>query len=297
MFLRPCILVHGGAWATPGNERDPYLKGVHRAALVGFEVLLSSGTARDAVYRAVHHLESDETFNAGKGSVLNALGEVALDAAIMEGNALEAGAVASVSGVLHPIELAREVMNHSPHVLLVGQGAVDFAVERGIETCPPETHIVERERQRFERARKRPPGALRQPSDTVGAVACDAGGHLAAATSTGGSLLKSPGRVGDSPLVGAGLFADNRRGAAASTGWGEGILRVVLAHRAVESMGKKLAPSEAAQQAIGVLESRTSGRGGIILVDPEGELGYAFNTPYMAHAYLTKGMTEPAVGI
>jgi len=298
------ILVHGGAWATPEGERDAHKKGVHRASLVGFEMLLSGGSALDAVQSAVEHMESDPTFNAGRGAVLNARGEVSLDAGIMTGDGLKAGAVASVSGVLHAIRLARTVMDHSPHVMMTGAGALELAKERGFEMCAQEALIVDRERERYEKAKRvSKPGGQEQlggkasPADTVGAVACDRDGHVAAATSTGGSILKLPGRVGDSPLIGCGLYADDRRGAASSTGWGEGIIRVVLAHRAVESMSSGIGPATAAEQAIRALESRTQGRVGIILVNPKGQLGFAFNTPCMAHAYLTEGMTEPEVGL
>ncbi len=304
---RPAILVHGGAWATPEGEREDHLKGVHRASMIGFETLLSGGSAVDAVQRAVEHMEADPTFNAGRGAVLNARGEVQLDAAIMNGEDLEAGSVACVSGVLHAVALARAVMESSRHLMLVGDGALELARESGIATCAPESLIEDRERKRFEKAKRfKKPGALDEldgldglasPADTVGAVACDRDGHVAAATSTGGALLKLPGRVGDSPLVGSGLYADDRRGAASSTGWGEGIMRVVMAHRAVESLTSGIGPREAAQQAIHVLESRTRGRGGIIVVDSKGELGFAFNTPCMAHAYLAEGMTKPEVDI
>lgn len=301
---RAAILVHGGAWATPEGEREAHQKGVHRASMIGFETLLTGGSALDAVQRSVEHLEADPIFNAGRGSVLNAVGEIQLDAAIMNGESLDAGAVACVSGVLHAIALARSVMDDSPHLMLVGDGAVRFAREVGIETCAPESLIVDRERERYEKARRvMKPGQLDQlggraaPGDTVGAVACDRNGHVAAATSTGGALLKLPGRVGDSPLVGAGLYADDRRGAASSTGWGEGIIRIVMAHRAVSSLTSGIGASEAAQQAVRALESRTQGRGGIIVVDAKGDIGFAFNTPYMAHAYLADGMTKPEVGI
>jgi beta-aspartyl-peptidase (threonine type) len=255
------------------------------------------------VQKAVEHMEGDETFNAGKGAVLNQRGEVELDAAIMDGRRLSAGSVACVSRIQHPVALAREVLEHSPHVMLVGEGALEFARSRGIPLCDPEELVVDRERERHRRASAiSSPGDLdilggMAPADTVGAVACDAEGHVAAAASTGGALLKLPGRVGDTPVVGAGLYADDRRGAACSTGWGEGILRVVLAHRALEIMKPGVGPSEAAQQAIRGLESRTGGRGGIILLDSKGELGYAFNTPHMAYAYLVEGMTKPEVGI
>ena len=300
----PSILVHGGAWATPDAELAAHRKGVHRASLFGFELLLTGGSALDAVQRAVEHMEADDTFNAGKGSVLNARGEVQLDAAIMDGETLRAGAVACVSGVRHAVGLARELLERGPHVMMMGEGALRIARSRGLELCDPSALVVQRERERYEKARKlfRPGGTeslggMTAPADTVGAVACDARGHVAAATSTGGALLKLPGRVGDSPLVGAGLYADDRRGAASSTGWGEGILRVVLAYRAVEAMTSGVGPGEAAELAIRTLESRTGGRGGIILVDAKGELGFAFNTPHMAYAYLRDGMTQPEVGI
>lgn len=301
---RPSILVHGGAWATPEGEREDHQKGVHRATLNGFEALLTGGSALDAVQKAVEHMEADPAFNAGRGAVLNARGDVQLDAAIMNGEGLQAGAVACVSRVLHAVALARAVMERSPHVMLVGDGTVELAREAGLEISEPDFLIVERERERYQKAKRvmKPGqldllGGLASPADTVGAVACDRDGHVAAATSTGGALLKLPGRVGDSPLIGAGLYADDRRGAAASTGWGEGIMRIVMAHRAVDSLTKSIGPSEAAQQAVQVLESRTQGRGGIIVVDTTGEIGFAFNTPCMAHAYISEGMTKPEVGI
>ena len=247
-------------------------------------------------------------FNAGRGAVLNARGEVQLDAAIMNGEDLEAGSVACVSGVLHAVALARAVMESSRHLMVVGDGALELACESGIATCAPESLIEDRERKRFEKAKQlQEAGSSRRtgwagvgsplpptPSERSLVMAT---GHVAAATSTGGALLKLPGRVGDSPLVGSGLYADDRRGAASSTGWGEGIIRVVMAHRAVESLTSGIGPSEVAQQAIWVLKSRTHGRGGIIVVDLKGELGFAFNTPCMAHAYLAEGMTKPEVDI
>jgi beta-aspartyl-peptidase (threonine type) len=294
---RPSILVHGGAWATPEGELEARRIGVHRASMIGFEILLTGGSALNAVQKSVEFLESDPAFNAGRGSVLNARGEVELDAAIMEGSELKAGSVVCVSRVLHPVALAREILESSPHVMLAGEGAVEFARSRGIALCDSEELIVERERERYLRAKATPASAESPPSDTVGAVACDIHGHVAAATSTGGTLLKLPGRIGDSPVIGAGLYADDRRGAASSTGWGEGILRMAMAFRAVEAMTSGIGPSEAAQQTIRTLESRIHGQGGIILVDPKGELGFAFNTSHMAHAYLTEGMIKPEVGI
>ena len=265
--------------------------------MIGFEILLTGGSALDAVQKAVEFLESDPTFNAGRGSVLNARGEIELDAAIMEGSELKAGSVAGVSRILHPVALAREILDSSKHVMLSGGGALEFARGRRIPFCDPEELIVERERERYLRARRIAASPESPPSETVGAVACDSRGKVAVASSTGGTFLKLPGRIGDSPVIGAGLYADDRKGAAASTGLGEAILRTVMAYRAVEALTTGIGPSEAAQQTIATLESRTGGQGGIVLVDPKGELGYAFNTPHMAHAYLTDGMTKPEVGI
>jgi beta-aspartyl-peptidase (threonine type) len=258
----------------------------------------------DAVAEAVRFMEEDVTFNAGRGAVLNQAGEVELDAAIMEGASLDAGAVAAVQGIEHPLDLARRIMENSPHVMLIGSGAVTFARSQGIPTCSPESLIVDRERERWEKVKSSGEEQRRHewpvsfgPGGTVGAVARDDQGHLAAASSTGGSLLKLPGRVGDSPLVGCGLYADDRLGAATSTGWGEGIMRVVMARRAVDFLGSGSPAPEAARRAIGFLEMRTEGKGGIILIAPDGNPGFAFNTPHMAHAYLSDGMTEPAVGV
>jgi beta-aspartyl-peptidase (threonine type) len=249
-------------------------------------------------------MEDDATFNAGRGAVLNQAGQVELDAAIMEGSTLRVGAVAAVQGIEHPLELARLVMDRSSHVFLVGSGAVEFARSQGVATCSPPSLIVERERARWKKAKDLSEQQRQKeypisfgPGDTVGAVARDSQGHLAAATSTGGTLLKLPGRVGDSPLVGSGLYADDRLGAATSTGWGEGIIRVLMARRAVEFLGSGVPAPEAARRALGILEMRIEGRGGIIITAPDGSLGFAFNTPHMAHAYLTDGMNEPSVGI
>ena len=217
---RPAILVHGGAWATPEDELDAHRIGVHRASMVGFEILLTGGSSVDAVQKVVEFLEADPTFNAGRGSVLNARGEVELDAAIMEGTDLKAGSVAAVSGVLHPVLLAREVLEHSQHVMLAGEGAREFARGRGIPLCDPEELIVERERERFLRARRIPPSTSIAPSETVGAVACDGRGQVAAASSTGGTFLKLPGRIGDSPIVGAGLYCGRLEGSGRVHGQG-----------------------------------------------------------------------------
>jgi beta-aspartyl-peptidase (threonine type) len=240
-------------------------------------------------------MESNPSLNAGRGSVLNQIGEVELDAAVMDGKSLAAGAVASVQGIENPVDLARRVMTSTPHVLLGGPGAESFAREQGIPTCDPSYLIVPHERTRWEEAKKKAESSP-HPCDTVGAVACDGDGHVAAATSTGGSPLKIPGRIGDTPIIGAGLYADDELGAACSTGWGEGSIRTAMAFRAVSLIPAR-GPAEAAREAIGVLKARTRGQGGVILVDPQGNPGFHFNTPHMATAYLREGMIEPEIGI
>jgi beta-aspartyl-peptidase (threonine type) len=291
------IIVHGGAWSTPSSEISAHREGVGWAVRAGWEVLEQGGSALDAVAAAVRLMESDPTFNAGRGANLNAAGEVELDAAIMEGTTLRAGAVAALKGVEHAVELARRVMERTHHVLLVGAGAYDFAVAEQFATCDPATLIVPRERERWNRSRAGDANtqAFGPPvsSDTVGAVACDGAGHLAAASSTGGSPFKMPGRVGDSPLVGSGLYADDRTGAATATGWGEGIMRLVLSKRALDFLSEGRTAQEAAERAISILETRTAGRGGIIAVSPKGEVGSSFNTPHMAHAYMNERLKEP----
>jgi beta-aspartyl-peptidase (threonine type) len=289
------ILVHGGAWAVPADEIEHHREGVRRAAIVGWDVLSRGGSALDAVAGAVRLMESNPNLNAGRGSVLNQKGEIELDAAIMDGRTLAAGAVASVQGIENPIDVARKVMECTPHVMLVGRSAEDFAREHRILFCDPSDLIEPHERARWEAAKKTESSP--QPCDTVGAVAFDGEGHVAAATSTGGSLLKIPGRVGDSPIIGAGLYADDELGAASSTGWGEGSIRIAMAFRAVSLIAAKGSAVEAAREVVSILKARTDGHGGVILVDPEGNPGYFFNTPHMAHAYLREGMTEPDVGI
>lgn len=290
------ILAHGGAWATPAEEVEPHREGVRWAVRTGWEILKRGGSALDAVEAAVKFMESDATFNAGRGANLNLAGEVELDAAIMDGATLRAGAVAAVRGVEHPVELARRILEHSSHLMLVGSGALAFARAEGVPTCDPASLVTPRERERWERSRAAgySTASFGPPvGDTVGAVACDGEGHLAVANSTGGSPLKLPGRVGDSPIVGCGLYADDRLGAAACTGWGEGIIRIVMARRALDFMSEGRQPSEAAEGAVSILQARTAGRGGVIVVAPDGTVGTAFNTPHMAHAYMNDRLDAP----
>ena len=295
------LIVHGGAWDIPKELVEEHRLGCAAALWEGWAVLQAGGHALDAVETAIRSMEDNPVLNAGTGAVLNAEGEVQLDASLMEGACLRAGAVAAVQGIKNPISLARLVLK-SENVLLVAEGAVQFAREAGIEECDNESLIVDRERRLWEawreESRPQPAEGLRVGrGDTVGAVAIDSQGNIASGDSTGGRPFKHPGRVGDSPLVGCGIYADNQAGGVACTGWGEGITRVVMAKSAADLLKEGKSPREAAAQAIQLLKERVDGRGGVILLDRTGNVGYAFNTPQMAHAYLTEAMEEPVVGV
>jgi len=275
------IIVHGGAGAIASDDRAASCAdGCLTAARLGHAILAAGGSALDAVEVACAALEDNPLFNAGTGACLNADGDVELDAAIMEGSSLRAGGVAAIRGVKNPIRLARLVMERSPHVLLAAHGAERFAREQGVPPHPPSLLVTERalERWRQERAK-----LLAPKPGTVGAVAIDAAGHVAAATSTGGTSGKLAGRIGDSPLPGCGLYADDAAGAASATGQGEAIIRVVLSKYVCDRMAAG-DPADAAAAA-GVLQlARVGGDGGIIAVDRDGRLGFAMNTPRMSRA-------------
>ncbi|NIP33297.1 MAG: peptidase T [Thermoplasmata archaeon] len=296
------IVVHGGAWAIPDRMVEAHLKGCAAAAKEGGRVLSEGGSALDAVEAAVRVMEEDPTFDAGHGSFLNREGAVEMDAVIMDGSRLRAGSVAAVRNILHPVTLARLVMERTDHVLLVGEGANLFAAEMGIEATPEEELLVGRELERWRQLKKdprfkarvifEPPKASPSwdvPGDTVGAVALDGNGNTAAATSTGGTPKKRMGRVGDSPLVGAGAYADDVTGAVSATGWGEPIILACLSRRVLEFMERGMGPAEASQAALSEMLERHEGRGGVILVTPDGSITASFNTPRMAYALWRAG--------
>ncbi len=283
--VSPVLVVHGGAGRIPKASRPERVEGLARALDAGWDVLARGGSALDAVVAAVAALEDHPLFNAGRGSSLTRAGTVEMDAGLMDGEALNVGAVAHVQRVANPIRLAHEVLLHSPHVLLVGEGAEAFAQARGIPLTSPEHLITERVRQalaRYLERRQQPP-----VSDTVGAVARDARGHLAAGTSTGGMLGKPPGRVGDVPLVGCGFYADDGLGACSATGWGESIARALLSYRAVAGLGKH-PPARAAVQALDYMTQRVGGHAGLILLDREGHIAARWNTEHMSWGYRTQ---------
>jgi len=289
----PILLVHGGAWAIPGNMVEAHLNGVRNAIAAGWRVLEKGGTALDAVEEAVVVMEDDETFDAGRGSFLNREGKVQLDALMMDGATLRAGGVGCVEHIANPIRAARKVLSESPHVYFVGEGAERFAQEQGLPLCENKELVIPRE---VERLRAFQSNASKDNQDTfaptishdtVGAVALDTSGNIAAATSTGGTLNKAPGRLGDSSLIGCGCYADNQSAAASTTGWGEPIMKLVLAKWATDRVASGNLPQWAAAEAMNYLKDRVNGHGGIILLDSQGRTGIAHNTPRMAWALRT----------
>jgi beta-aspartyl-peptidase (threonine type) len=245
--------------------------------------LQQGGSALDAVEAAARALEEDPRFNAGRGACLTRAGTIEVDAAVMVGDGLRAGAVACVPNLLHPVALARRVLEAGEHVLLVGPGATAFAEEVGLHPSDPSDLLTPRALARYHEAQ-----SVSDAADTIGAVALDARGVLAAATSTGGVAGKRPGRVGDSPLVGAGLYAD-LSAAASATGVGEPILRGLLCVRAVDRVRGGQRAQDAAEAALEDLRARTGGRAGVILLDRDGRVGVAHTTGAMSFAWIADG--------
>jgi beta-aspartyl-peptidase (threonine type) len=310
----PILLVHGGAWAIPAEAAPAHEAGVRNALETGHAILARGGSALDAVEAAVTVLEDDPTFDAGRGSFLTSDGRVQLDALLMDGGRMKAGGVACVERLRNPIQAARLVLEKSPHVYFVGPGAEQFAHSHGMALIDNAELVLNRERERLKLAQAREAAGLEDQTfsgpeeipvhilhddkspetafphdssqftshDTVGAVALDARGNLAAATSTGGTLNKPPGRVGDSSLIGCGCYADNLSAAVSLTGWGEPIMKLVLGKWATDRVADGTAPEIAAREAISYLYNRLGGHGGIILLGPDGRFGLAHNTPAMA---------------
>jgi beta-aspartyl-peptidase (threonine type) len=313
----PTLLVHGGAWAIPADAEEALRQGVGNALQAGYAILARGGSALDAVEASVTVLEDDPSFDAGRGSFLTSDGRVQLDALLMDGGRMKAGGVACVERLRNPIQAARLVLERSRHVYFVGDGAEQFAQSHGMALIDNAELVLDRERERLAMAQARDaagladrtftgPGAVRDsllpddkgpetavptPSfdshDTVGAVALDAAGDLAAATSTGGTLNKTPGRVGDSSLIGCGCYADNLSAAVSLTGWGEPIMKLVLGKWATDRVANGAAPEIAAKEAIAYLVNRLGGHGGIILLGPDGRFGLAHNTPAMTWGLAT----------
>ncbi len=280
------IAIHGGAGVIERAKMTPEKEASYRAGLAaaldaGYAVLERGGTSLDAVSAAVRRMEDDPQFNAGRGAVLNQDGDAELDAAIMDGHGARAGAVAAVRHVKNPIELARLVMERSPHVLLVGDGAEEFALEQGVILVPRGYFRTRARSAELEEARRAEEahGTPAPGSGTVGAVALDRAGNLAAATSTGGLTNKHRGRVGDSPLIGAGTYAENATCAVSGTGQGEYFIRQVAAYDICALMAyKHLTLAQAVTEVIHEKLAASGGEGGVIALDPAGNIVMDFNS-------------------
>ncbi|MGB6386415.1 MAG: isoaspartyl peptidase/L-asparaginase [Terriglobales bacterium] len=306
MPTNPILVVHGGAWAIPDDMVEAHLNGVRNAAAAGWRTFERGGSALDAVEEAVVVLEDDETFDAGRGSFLNRDGKVQLDAFIMDGSTLRGGGVGCVERLRNPVRAARKILSDSPHVYFVAEGAERFAAEHGIALYRNEDLVIPREVERlraYQAQASKDGNDLFAPAiandmlshDTVGAVALDRDGNIAASTSTGGTLNKAPGRLGDSSLIGCGCYADNLSAAASTTGWGEPIMKLVLAKWAADRVESGSLPEWVAKEAINYLEQRLNGHGGIILLDAQGRFGIAHNTPRMAWAMHTTQKQEAGI--
>jgi beta-aspartyl-peptidase (threonine type) len=299
------FIVHGGAWDIPDDLLEAHRNGVRQALAIGWNILTNGGSAVEAVEKSVNFMEDDPTFDAGRGSFVNSIGEIELDASIMDGTTFRAGAIAAVQNIRNPISLARVIMDKSEHILLAGRGAVRFAEEHGITRCAKEDLLVGRELERWKEIQRSKKSTStkdafrkKMPHDTVGAVAVDCNGVIASGTSTGGTPNKYPGRVGDSPLIGCGTYADSSVGGASCTGWGEAIIKVVLAKTVIDLMEYNGGdPAAAAKQAILRLEKKADGFGGVIVVNNSGVPAVAFNTPRMARAYRTSDMNSDVVEV
>ncbi len=275
------IIVHGGAGdAKKLNEISVRVQVVKEASLEGYGVLKDGGSATDAAVAAVKILEDNPLFDAGKGSYLNEEGEVEMDAAVMNGNNLSIGAIAGIHKVKNPVELARVVMEKSPHNFLIGRGAEEFGKQFGIEFAPLHYFFTERLIQIWEG----------RYGDTVGAIALDESGLITAAVSTGGTQNKHVGRVGDSPLVGSGFYANDSFGAV-STGIGEDIMKVVLSFR-ISLYFPTHSLEESVKKSIDDL-TKVNGKAGVIALDKNGNFAYGYNTKGMFRAYIKDGMLVP----
>lgn len=291
----PVLVIHGGAGAMPrasmtAAKEKAYRAGLETALDAGYAILERGGTSLDAVVEVVRILEDDPQFNAGRGAVLNHLGLAELDASLMDGRTLAAGAVAGVAHVKNPILLARLVMEKSPHVMLIGAGAEEFALENGVDLVPNAYFHTEHRKRQLEQVQKK------QRTGTVGAVALDRNGNLAAATSTGGMEDKRFGRVGDSPIIGAGTYADNAACAISGTGHGEYFIRAAVAHDiCARAAYGGVSLTDAAREVIHRKLKAMGGTGGVIALDPRGNVVMEFNTEGMFRGVRTARRRETAI--
>jgi len=309
---KPVIVVHGGAGAWNPERSQPALEGVKKAAKMGFDLLASGRGAVDAVVEAVAVMEDEGVFNAGCGSSLNIEKSVEMEASVMDGKTLQAGAVGLLRDIKNPVRLARIVMEKTDHVFVVGEGAEKLANMFKLERRNP---VAESQLERYEQQKRALlEGKFELPKlanlvrrypklfnlETVGAVALDKDGNVAAATSTGGFPLKLPGRIGDSPLIGCGTYADNQSGACSATGLGEIAIRLVLAKTVCNHMESGKTAQEAVEKAIKLVNQRMTGTYnpmGLIAVNPRGEIGAAHNSANLCWACITPEMREPKASL
>ncbi|XP_054581066.1 isoaspartyl peptidase/L-asparaginase isoform X2 [Eptesicus fuscus] len=291
--MNPVVVVHGGGASHIAKDRKEMVRqGVLRAATAGYSVLQAGGSAVDAVESAVAVLEDDPEFNAGCGSVLNVNGDVEMDASIMNGKDLSSGAVSAVRCIANPIKLARLVMEKTPHCFLTDRGAAEFAAAMGIRAVPREQLVTERNRKRLEKEKRGKDAQKPEPQKnlgTVGAVALDSKGDVAYATSTGGIVNKMVGRVGDTPCIGCGGYADNDIGAISTTGHGESILKVNLARLTLFHVEQGKTLEEAAEVSLGYMKSKLKGLGGVILVNKAGDWAVKWTSESMPWAAAQAG--------
>jgi beta-aspartyl-peptidase (threonine type) len=291
--VNPAIIVHGGAgaWKKRGGQLPEAVAGCAAAAAAGQAILLAGGSALDAVEGAVRVLEDCPVTDAGRGSFLNAAGEIEMDAFIMDGQTLSVGAVGAVRLVQYPISLARRVMTDTEHNFLVGPGAEAFADQIGFPRCTMADLLTDEELARYRALLQEETYAtvnvFIEPDSmgTVGAAAIDQQGHLAAATSTGGTRKKLPGRIGDTPIAGAGGYADNLTAAVSATGHGESLMKVLASKQVCDYVGQGLPAGMACEFTIRLLAERVDGHGGVIAVDRFGRTGFAYNTDAMPYAF------------
>ncbi len=293
------IAIHGGAGTLARSDMTPERDASYRAALqqaldAGAAVLESGGAALDAVEAVITRLEDDPQFNAGRGAVYSWDGGHELDASIMDGRDRSAGAVAGVTGIRHPILLARKVMTDSEHVMLAGEGAEAFAADQGLETAPPEWFDTAARKEALERLKAEKLSAIDVDIKfgTVGAVARDRSGNLAAGTSTGGMTGKRWGRIGDAPVIGAGTYADNDSCAVSATGWGEYFIRVGVARMVCARMEMLGEDAQTAADAVIAEVGELGGDGGVIVVDRAGHAVFSMNTSGMYRGRATSGGTS-----
>lgn len=295
--IQPLILVHGGAGKTRQEKVPKKLEGVKCAVYAALNILKNGGNAVEATEAAVRYMEDDENFNAGYGSVLTIEGNVEMDASIMSGENLNAGAVACIKNVANPISVARKIMEKTPHVILSSEGALRFAEKEGFQILPDGSLVTENSKLNLVNFKKMQKTCPDKEGGTVGAVALDKFGHVAAATSTGGTVGKLRGRVGDSPQIGSGTYADDEMGAVSSTGHGESILKYCLAHKILLSMKEKTGAQEATKNAIDALTKRLHNTAGAITVSRCGDIGIYHSTATMSWAYCVLGQGVIKFGI